>query len=390
MDFRVAVSSAGRFHAFDLARQLQKRGRLAAFYTAYPRIKVDADLRQASRSFPWLYVPHMLANRVGWRWAYDVSFWAVAETFDRWVARHLESCDIVVAVSVYGLHTHRAAQSRYAAFTVCERGSAHILWQNRILTEEYTRHGLRFRGIDRRVIEKELDEYTTANLIAVPSTFAKQTFLEQGVSATKLVTWPTGVDTTLFYPSPKQDDVFRVLYVGQLSIQKGTPYLLEAFADLRLPRFEVVCIGDMQKEVSRIWGKYDSGNFRYLGFVPRRELHEHYSQGSVFVMPSIHEGLAQVMGQAMACGLPVVATENTGAQDLFTNGLEGFIVPARNAEALRTAVLRLYEDASLRDQMAQAAMKRVQQIGGWDDYGTRALTTLSEALQHHRERHPAQ
>ena len=89
-------------------------------------------------------------------------------------------------------------------------------------------------------------------------------------------------------------------------------------------------------------------------------------------MPSIEEGLALVQGQAMACGLPVIATTNTGAEDLFTDGVEGFIVPIRDPEAIREKLLRLYHDPELREEMSRAALSRVQSMAGWDDYGVRA------------------
>jgi glycosyltransferase involved in cell wall biosynthesis len=114
--------------------------------------------------------------------------------------------------------------------------------------------------------------------------------------------------------------------------------------------------------------------------VARDELYKHYSQASVLVLPSIEEGLALVQAQAMACGIPVIATENTGAADLFTDGVEGFIVPIRDPRAIREKILTLYENPAMREQMGEAALARVRKIGGWDDYGERALAYYRGAL----------
>jgi glycosyltransferase involved in cell wall biosynthesis len=84
----------------------------------------------------------------------------------------------------------------------------------------------------------------------------------------------------------------------------------------------------------------------------------------------------------MACGLPVIATTNSGAASLFTDGQEGFIVPIRDPGAIRQKVLYLYEHPDVRDAMAQAARQRVQRLGGWEDYGNRTLSTYEEALSH--------
>jgi glycosyltransferase involved in cell wall biosynthesis len=87
------------------------------------------------------------------------------------------------------------------------------------------------------------------------------------------------------------------------------------------------------------------------------------------VLPSIEEGLALVQGQALACGCPVIATTNTGAADLFTDGVEGFIVPIRDSDALATRMQQLAEDPSLQQRMSEASLARVRNLGGWKQYG---------------------
>jgi glycosyltransferase involved in cell wall biosynthesis len=82
----------------------------------------------------------------------------------------------------------------------------------------------------------------------------------------------------------------------------------------------------------------------------------------------------------MACGLPVIGTTNTGAASLFTDGKEGFIVPIRDPVAIREKILYLYEHPEVREAMAQAARKRVQRLGGWDEYGNRTLSMYEDAL----------
>jgi glycosyltransferase involved in cell wall biosynthesis len=93
------------------------------------------------------------------------------------------------------------------------------------------------------------------------------------------------------------------------------------------------------------------------------------SRSHVLVLPSVEEGLALVQGQAMACGCPVVATAATGAEDLFTDGVEGFIIPDRDTGALALRLQQLADNPDLQQQLSAAALARVQQIGGWDRYG---------------------
>jgi glycosyltransferase involved in cell wall biosynthesis len=93
------------------------------------------------------------------------------------------------------------------------------------------------------------------------------------------------------------------------------------------------------------------------------------ARSHVLALASVEEGLALVQGQAMACGCPVVATAATGAEDLFTDGVEGFIVADRDVAALADRLQRLADDPALRERMSAAALARVRQLGGWDRYG---------------------
>jgi glycosyltransferase involved in cell wall biosynthesis len=354
-------------------------GNLARLYTALPRWKVDNLPKEKVSTFPWLMAPSAGFARVcRTRLPREID-WIVTDTFGSWVARRLQACDIFHSLSSYGLRAHRVARQRYGALTVCDRGSSHILYQDEILAEEHSLWKVPYRHIDPRVVERELQEYEECDFITVPSDFAYLTFVEKRVAKEKLRLVPYGVDLSLFRPVPKVDKIFRVIYVGALSLQKGIQYLLQAVEPLRLPGFELWLIGGLDPDIKPIMERY-AGSFRYLGVIPRTKLFSYYSQGSVFIMASIQDGFGLVQAQAMACGLPVVATTNTGASSLFTDGREGFIVPIRDPEAIREKIVYLYEHPDLRNAMAQAARERVQHLGGWDDYGNRMLAVYEDAL----------
>jgi len=377
---KICVGSAGPFHTYDLARQLNARGYLERLYTAYPSWRVDGLPKEKVSTFPWLMAPAMLANRFGFNRVRDSLNVPMIETFDRWMAQRIAPCDVFHCLSSFGLQSHRAARAQHGAITVCDRGSMHIEYQAEILHDEFARFGARFPGIDARIVDRELEEYALCDLIFVPSSSVMRTFADKGVPGEKLRLNPYGVDLEMFHPEPKRDRTFRVLFVGRVSLQKGLPYLLEAMAGLELADAELRVIGALEAEMRQILAKYE-GSFKYMGVVPRGELHKHYSQASVLVLPSIQEGLALVQAQAMACGVPVIASENTGAADLFTDGVEGFIVAIRDAGAIREKLLTLYENPAMRDEMGAAALARVRKIGGWDDYGVRAEEFYRAALE---------
>ncbi len=368
---RVVVSSVGRFHHFDLAQQLHRRGVLAGLYTGYPRSKVEALPPELVHSFPLVIPLEMTLWRLQLGRPAHALSWLSHETLDRWVASRLVDCDVVVCNHGNGLHTFARAKQR-GGRAVCDCGLPHLEFVRETLIDECRRWGSTFLDNSPRDIAKRLEEYQAADAISVPSRFVQQTFVERGFSPAKVPVIPYGVDLSLFHPGPKADQVFRIVYAGGMTVRKGLPYLLQALAEVAAwPGCEVMLIGSVQPELKPILARYGE-RFRTLPYLPRSELGHYLSQGSVFVQSSILEGLSLVMAQAMACGLPVIATHNTGAEDLFTDGVEGFIVPARDPRAITERVLHLRENPTVRENMAEAALKRVRQLGGWETYGERA------------------
>ena len=88
-----------------------------------------------------------------------------------------------------------------------------------------------------------------------------------------------------------------------------------------------------------------------------------------------------VQAQAMACACPVIASRNTGGEDLFSDGKEGFIVSIRDADALAARLQQLADQPELRIVMGQRALERVQSMGGWRDYGQKTMTIYDGVLQ---------
>ena len=92
------------------------------------------------------------------------------------------------------------------------------------------------------------------------------------------------------------------------------------------------------------------------------------SRSHVMVLPSVEEGLALVQAQAMACGCPVIGTYNTGAEDLFSDGQEGYIVPIRDAGALVKRLQHLADHPEQRAEMRHRALAKIRSLGGWHQH----------------------
>jgi glycosyltransferase involved in cell wall biosynthesis len=374
---KVNQISIGRFHHFHLARQLERRGLLESIYTGYPRFKLNDETGippEKIHTFPWLHAPFMARGRLGlnrWSWLDREWIWWAHETLDRYVASQLKDPSVLIALSGSGLHAGRRVQ-QLGGIHICDRGSTHIRVQEQLLREEYQRYGTRWRGIDPRFIAKEEAEYDQANLISVPSQFCYDSFVEQGVSKQKLLKIPYGSRLERFYPQvgpSKNKEEFCVLFVGAAGLRKGFIDLLKAFEQFRHPAKRLLLIGSLAPEAEILLAQVDQSLITFMGSVPNIQLRQHYSQASVFVLPSIEEGLAMVIGEAMACGCPVIATNNTGASELISDGVEGFVVPIRSPDLIAERLKQLADHPEMRVQMGQAALARVQDLGGWDRYG---------------------
>lgn len=378
---KVALSTPGKFHLFDLARELHARGALAGICSGYPRFKLRGEQLppELIHTFPWVKTPYMAFK---WRDRLPrqaVADWEnlIARSFDSWTSRYLPACDVFVGLSGSALNTGRRVQQRGGRY-VCDRGSAHIRFQDKVLREEHDRWGLTYQGIDPRAIEREESEYEQSDAITVPSGFAWQTFVDEGVPEEKLHLLPYGVNLTRFEPvSSPEEGRFDVLFVGGMSLQKGIPYLVKAFIALNHPAKRLHLVGMPSErliEALKRKGLWDP-QIEVVGHMPQHQLKHLMSKCHVMVLPSVQDGFGMVMAQAMACGCPVIASEHTGARDLFTDGEEGFVVPIRDADALALRLQQLADAPPLRDAFSARALTRVQGLGGWSDYGDRAMQT---------------
>ncbi len=359
----IALSVGAKFHAFYLARELERRGLLAEIVTGFPSLALKEERNWISRgelrSLGWPFLAIWGFQKFGISIP-DAGYWQTI-LFDQMVSRMLPRCDILVTWSGYSLRTVQQAKAR-GIRVILKRGSSHIAAQEELLLEEYARWGYRGQAVDPRMRERELQEYALADKITVPSTFAQKTFLQKGFSADRVWVTPDGVDADYFQPAPQtaEPQPFRILFAGGISLRKGIQYLLESLKRIGpdVP-MELTLAGGLSDGGRECLERY-SGRYDYRGFVSQAELRALYQQSSVLVLPSIEEGFGVVIAEAMACGVPVIATPNTAAPDLIRDGVDGFIVPIRDVDALTDRLLTLRNKPDLRREMGMAARERIR------------------------------
>ena len=353
---------------------------LVGIFSSYPSRKLrDQQIpMDMVHTFPYVHMAQLAAGRYvpGSGLARGELSWWLALTLDAHVAGRLPECDVFVGISGSGLKTGRLAQKRGGKY-ICDRGSSHIRYTDELLTEEFKRWGQEFEGVYPKHIMREEQEYDQADLITVPSEFARRTYIEMGVPTDKIKKVPYGSDLSRFAKvAEPATDSFDVLFAGQISFRKGIPYLLDAFAKFRHPKKTLTVVGSVLPEIARYLQGKSFDRVEFIGAQPQPRLKELMSRSHVMVLPSVEEGLALVQGEAMACGCPLISSENTGAEDLFGDGREGFIVPIRDSAAITERLERLAQDTGLRDAMSARSLERVASIGGWDTYGRDYIAAL--------------
>lgn len=300
--------------------------------------------------------------------------------FDRaaagWLARQY-GVTHVHAFEGAALQTFRAAK-RLGLKTVLDAPGAHEYNLRLCETEAAalgvppsTRFGSRTRIAEERAL---------ADVMVSPSEFVTRCLVEHGVPERTIVHLPFGADIDQFKPAaaPPSDSMFRLLYVASANFRKGTRYLLQAWRELALPDAELVLAGAPDDAGRMILREY-AGAYRGIGHVPWFELPDLFRSANAFVLPSLAEGSALVTYMAMASGLPVIVTEAAGS--VARDGVDGLIVPSRDSDALKRAILRLYERRGDARAMGAAGRRLIEERYTWRHYHQRIAALYGALLE---------
>ena len=195
-----------------------------------------------------------------------------------------------------------------------------------------------------------------------------------------------GVDPDSYDPVPHQGPGRRLLFVGRLAAVKGVALLLESVALLREvhPDIELTLAGDgpdrpLLEERAAELGITD--RVRFLGYQSQSQVRELLRQTDAFVMASFAEGVPVVLMEAMAAGVPVVATRIAGIPELVEDGACGFLVAPGNPQALANQISMLLDDAALRNRFALAGRDKVKREFNLATESRRLCQILTGALE---------
>jgi glycosyltransferase involved in cell wall biosynthesis len=379
---KISVAVRTKFHAFQLAQQLHERGMLHQLYTSFYGSFLNKD-NSKGFTIPKRQVKTNLFTAFLFYQLHTENL-AAFRFFGHWVANQLKDEQAIVTFPMIAFPILQRAK-KLQIKTFITQGSAHDLVHYQLLKNGYQAANLPTKTLDNifnaQRLEQTTLEYEMADYIQVPSKFVANSFIEQGISEKKLLYAPFGVDLRLFQRKeivlPK---VFRLIYIGNLSVLKGVHLLLEAFAKLKLPQAELYLIGNFSKEIKPFCAKYAQKNIHYINPLPQATLNEYLSKSSVFTINSLQDGFPQVVPQAMACGLPVICTQNVGSSDLVTNNETGFVIPIQNLQILQEKILYFYENPEEVLRMGTAAKEQVEQGYTWQHYGDKITEFYRQLL----------
>jgi alpha-maltose-1-phosphate synthase len=394
----------------EAARAFNENGLLAEFWTSVcwdPEHPVNkllpssitrelnrrafAHVRQDQvRLFPWRESGRLLASRLGFsrlvRHEVGVfSLDAVFQAFDVKVAaslQHTANVDGVYAYEDGARATFREAK-RLGIKTIYElpigywRAYRELIEEEAELQPEWAAT-LQGSQDSAEKLRRKDEELALATHVVVPSRFVKQTLSKAGPLAAEVTVLPYGAPAVCGQEgrTPARSDKLRVIFVGSLTQRKGISYLLEAVVRLG-SSIELTLVGLKVGECKALDRALRV--HRWIPSLPHTELLDEIRRHDVMIFPSLFEGFGLVILEAMANGVPVITTPNTGAPDFFSDGEDGFIVPIRDAEGIAKKLEMLRRDREQLSAMSQAAMRKAA-LHSWQSYRNRLASTVQQVL----------
>jgi glycosyltransferase involved in cell wall biosynthesis len=213
-----------------------------------------------------------------------------------------------------------------------------------------------------------------ADAFIAPTRDAREELIRAGFDATRIVEIPNGVDTQAFRPRPR-DALGVVLCAARFTHEKGHATLLRAWQFVKVPDARLIFVGEgpLRHKMQTLAADLRITNYELRGEV--EDMAGAYSNASLFALPSLAEGMSNALLEAMACGLPCIASDIPANAELIQDGVNGLLFPVGDARALAERIETLLNDRALAQRLGDAARKTVE-----TRYAFECVTDAYEAL----------
>ena len=306
---------------------------------------------------------YVAATRLGLKHIAQHAFYWRSERFDRAIARHVRRAppDLYIGFDGSALHTLEACRERgvpsmlFQAIGHIENG-IRMIEEERRLRPEFAQ--VQFRPDTLAWRQRNASEALLADHVVVPSAYVRDTLIAEGRPDRGIHLLPYPIDTKRFHPAaaPRDGGGLKLLFAGLIGMRKGVIYALEAVRRLDRPDVRLTLVGGTPEGTA--WLAPYRPWFDHIAGVPYAEMPALFRAADAFVFPSLHEGSAMAVNEALASGLPTIVTANSGS--IVRDGMEGFLVPLRDIDALANRIACLADDPALRLKMGRAARARAE------------------------------
>lgn len=338
---RVAVACPVRSVCDHHARVFAEIGRLQGHYLGTRRGAKGVP-GELSHLFPLVGLLSYAAARAIPAWAESAKV-ACFPMFDTWAKRQIPNGTAVLSSYGYAVETFRKARTS-GSFTLLDGGNSHFANYWNVVSEEHARWNCHLPPFPRLWYQRGLQSIELTDWVFSPSSYVTNSFVEQDFPSDRILHLPYPVDLGYFSPDRLPRPLagpLRVVCTGGVSLRKGFPYLLEAMRMIRKQQDAVLMLTDtVHPSMKPILARYSDIPIEWAPMLPHEKLGARLKSAHVFALLSIEEGLARTALEAMACGVPVVLTPATGTADFVTHGVNGEVVPPRDAAASAGAILR--------------------------------------------------
>jgi glycosyltransferase involved in cell wall biosynthesis len=295
-------------------------------------------------------------------------WWAIHDRLaSAWLRRRNWSqvVSIVHCFQDSGLHTLQAAKSK-GAVRILEVTLPPVPPQD--FEEAAEKGNTVLRESHRRLADRLRRELDHTQWAVAQSAYSVRSIAALGFPTERILCVPLGVDVQLFEPAAAKNNAapwFRALFVGAISRRKGFHHLLQAWRELDLKDAELIVVGDKRTVEARELLADCHEDVQAVGNLPFERLVEAYQSADLLIHPSLAEGGCNVVHEALACGVPCVVSANTTSA--IRDGLEGYVVPVGDIEALKQRIALLSTASEMRTKMARAARQRAIKLS-WECY----------------------
>ncbi|MFN3588952.1 MAG: glycosyltransferase family 4 protein [Spirosomataceae bacterium] len=354
----------------------------------FGRRGISKDLHVKTQGNPYRELGRHLFNKIGipYLTRHEVGYFSVDQVYrqhDIFTSKHLDNQDAVYAYEDGALETFRKAK-QLGIKTIYDLPIAYWEHGHALMKEEAKRlpdwANTLGGGIhdSKQKLERKTKELELADVVVVPSTFVYDS-LPRWAKEKEIILSPFGSpeisvsDEVILERKKRIDKPLRVLFAGSMGQRKGLGDLFEAIRQVDSKQIELVVMGSLLESMS--FYKQKCPDFTYEKGRPHHEVLELMQTCDVFCLPSIVEGRALVMQEAMSQGLPLIITPNTGGEDLVIEGETGFLVPIRQPESIAK---KLNWCLANRDQLVEMGVKAKNHASNytWEKYGETIVSKL--------------